>query len=60
MGAKQYQHPYSGKWTRISVRCTPKQKMKFDEIVTETGKSKTQMVHEMIETQYRKLFIEKE
>lgn len=60
MGKKQYQHPYVGKWTQIAIRCTPRQKMKFDEVVTATHKSKTQLIHEMIETKYRELFIDGE
>lgn len=58
MGEKRYKHPYTGKWTSITVRCSPRQKMKFDEIVTATHKSKTEHIMEYIESKYRELFID--
>jgi len=59
MGSKQYQHPYTGKWRKITVACTPKTKMKFDEICTETNKSKTEIINTMIKNKYRELFLDK-
>jgi hypothetical protein len=59
MGSKQYQHPYKGKWRKITVACTPKTKMKFDEICTEVHKSKTEIINTMIKERYRELFLDK-
>ena len=60
MGSKIYQHPYAGKWRKITVSCSPKTKMKFDEIVTEIHKSKTEIINNMIHEKYRELFVDKE
>ncbi len=61
MGEKlpQYQQKYSNKNTNITVKCTPKQKMKFDEIVEKTNKSKTEYILGWIEDTYRELFLNK-
>ena len=60
MGEKIYQHPYTGKWRKITVACTPKTKMKFDEIVSEVHQSKTEIINNMIKDKYRELFVNKE
>ena len=54
---KTYQR-YSNKVTKITVKCTPKEKRKFDEIVAATHKSKTAHVLDMINSTYRELFID--
>lgn len=50
----QYQHAYRGKWTSVCARCTPRQKMKFDEVCSVLNKSKTELILGMIDDLYRK------
>lgn len=61
MGEKlpQFQKRYSNKNTTISIKVTPKQKFKFDEIVEETHKSKTEHIIQWIDNEYRELFLNK-
>lgn len=55
--SKYIQH-YSNKHTAISIRCAPRDKLRFDEIVAATNKSKTQYILEMIDEKYRELFLD--
>lgn len=56
---KKHYQKFTNKNQTISVKCSRKQKMKFDEIVEATRKSKTDHILDMIEEKYRELFLNK-